>query len=198
MFSLYGYAGAVWITLGSTPVGVGPGKPTTDSGGKTEELTSAVVARVSDYQLICLFGMSILPEGGKTSEVGDPAFDNAWIVVGAASLSTANASTAAACAAQTNCILKCWNTKAKLCQAFAQQHGRRSSIYRRDQPRRSLLSSPWCPQASLKLDKLAQIVHVYAAVHGTALAKQPIIHSHLRTLSRKLGETMPIALLSLR
>ena len=39
------------MAFGSTPVGVGPGKPTTDSGGKSDELTTAVIARVSDHQL---------------------------------------------------------------------------------------------------------------------------------------------------
>jgi hypothetical protein len=38
---LYGYEAAVWIALGSAPVGVGPGKPTTDSGGKFDGLTAA-------------------------------------------------------------------------------------------------------------------------------------------------------------
>jgi hypothetical protein len=38
---LYGYAGAVWAAAGWTPVGVGPGKPTTDSGGNNTELTVA-------------------------------------------------------------------------------------------------------------------------------------------------------------
>lgn len=37
------------MALGSTPVGVGPGKPTTDSGGKSEELTTAAVELVSYY-----------------------------------------------------------------------------------------------------------------------------------------------------
>jgi len=32
---------AVWIALGSTPVGVGPGNPTIDSGGNSLELTEA-------------------------------------------------------------------------------------------------------------------------------------------------------------
>jgi hypothetical protein len=40
---LYGYEFAVWMAAGSTPVGVGPGNPTTDSGGKSERLTEAVI-----------------------------------------------------------------------------------------------------------------------------------------------------------
>lgn len=40
------------MAFGSTPVGVGPGKPTTDSGGKTEELTTAVVAGQPSSQAI--------------------------------------------------------------------------------------------------------------------------------------------------
>lgn len=39
--SLYGYAFAVWIAAGSAPVGVGPGKPTFDSGGNGSGLTAA-------------------------------------------------------------------------------------------------------------------------------------------------------------
>lgn len=39
---LYGYDMAVEIAPGCSPVGVGPGKPTTDSGGNCEGLTEAI------------------------------------------------------------------------------------------------------------------------------------------------------------
>lgn len=94
------------MAFGSTPVGVGPGKPTTDSGGKREELTTAAIERVSDYGSTRT-QLNVLPDGGYTSEEGDPAFDDALTVVGAASASTLNASTAAACVADRKCILKC-------------------------------------------------------------------------------------------
>ena len=110
------------MAFGSTPVGVGPGKPTTDSGGKREEFTSAVVVRVSGHHRV-RFGQDVLPEGGKTSEVGEPAFDEAWMVVGAASTNATNASTAAVCAANGKCISECCFGRAKLWQAFAQRRG---------------------------------------------------------------------------
>lgn len=79
--SLYGYDGAVWMAFGSAPVGVAdnhrvslktkarrytsdlrPGKPTTDSGGKSSELTSAIQSN-HQHSALCASPIKLTASG---------------------------------------------------------------------------------------------------------------------------------------
>ena len=147
------------MALGSAPVGVGPGKPTTDSGGKSEELTAAAVELVSYTPRRCTTRWNVLPDGGYTSLLGEPASGDALtVVVGAASASAANAITTA----DRKCILnrKCPNQAGQASSSFRPApRGPCLYLY----PRQHALSCMSFTRKSSKLDKLVLMLGTDAA-----------------------------------